>query len=109
MFVEPRQTHESMTWIRKPPDNAQHGELSWYIDASQIDTDGEAAAVRFGVGAVAVNDNGDLIAALRAVPPAFIDSIPAAEAWALWLVLSETPARKRVHGLLGQCEDSQGR
>ena len=96
VFVQPRQTEETVRWIIPIPDSANYQELTWYVDASQIDTEGEAAAARYGVGAVAVSPRGELVAAAYAVPPVYIDTIPAAEAWALWLVLSCTLTRKQV-------------
>ena len=96
MFVKPRDDSAKVNWLRHPAGHTPFHQLDWYIDASQIDAGEEAVAIRFGVAAVAVNSIGELEAAVYATPPDFIRSIPAAEAWGLWLVLSTTPARRRV-------------
>ena len=80
-----------MEWLKPIPDDAEYQELDWYVDASQIDVRIDSA-VRFGVGAVAVDQQGRLIAAMRAIPPRRIQSIPSAEAWAISAVLQATPA-----------------
>ena len=96
VFITPRETHEEITWLQHPSGDTPYHQLDWYIDASQIDAGEESAAIRFGVAAVAVNSVGQLEAAVYARPPSYIKSIPAAEAWGLWLVLASTPARRRV-------------
>ena len=96
VFVPQRQTDELIEWIKMPPEDTEYQMLDWYVDASQIDAKTEAA-VRFGIGAVAVNQRGDLVAAMRATPPSRVTSIPAAEAWAISAVLQVTPARRRVY------------
>ena len=85
VFVPPRQVDETVTWLKHPSGRVAYQDLDWYVDASQIDTDGEAAAARYGVAAVAVNEQG------------FVDSTSAAEAWGLWLVVASTPARRTVY------------
>ena len=95
VFVPQRHTDERVEWIKMPPEDIDYQVLDWYVDASQIDAKTETA-VRFGIGAVAVNQRGDLVAAMRAIPPSRITSIPAAEAWAISAVLQVTPTRRRV-------------
>ena len=96
VFVPQRQEEEHIEWLKQVPDDAVYHELDWYVDASQIDARTESAA-RFGIGAVAVNTRGDLVAAMRAVPPRRVASIPSAEAWAISAVLQATPARRTVY------------
>ena len=91
-----RETHQVIQWLNPIPSAVDFDSLSWYVDASQIDATTECAA-RFGVGAVAVSSLGELVAAVRSVPPAHIRSIPSAEAWAISLVFTETPFRHAVY------------
>ena len=82
VFTPPRQTDPTIQWLKPIPNRVLFHKLDWYVDASQIDASTEEAA-RFGVGAVAVSQSGELVAAVRAVPPACVKSIPSAEAWGM--------------------------
>ena len=84
-----------MTWLQQPGGDTDYGSLTWYIDGSLIDNQYKATA-RLGVGVVALDTLGNMVAAAHAIPPPWISSIPAAEAWGLWLVVSSTPCRKTV-------------
>ena len=70
-------------------------EWTWYIDGSLIDDEHHTTA-RLGVGLVAIDRIGKLRAAAMARPPPWVRTIPGAEAWALWLVLTNTAARRKV-------------
>ena len=79
VFTPHRSDDPTIEWIKEPDDHELPEHLDWYVDASQIDARTDAA-VRFGIGAVATNRNGDLVAAMRGIPPRHVRSIPAAEA-----------------------------
>ena len=96
VFTPHRVTHPTVQWLKPVPSSVDFDSLSWYVDASQID-ETTGCAARFGVGAVAVSPLGELVAAVRAVPPAHVRSIPSAEAWAISLVFTETPSRRAVY------------
>ena len=85
----------AVVWVVPLPEDANEAGLTWYVDGSLIDSFHRDMA-RLGVGVAAVDDFGTLVAAAYARPPAWIRTIPAAEAWALWLVLATTVRRKRV-------------
>ena len=95
IFVPGRSTEGEVQWLITPRSHVDPATLDWYIDASLVDgTLGPCA--RYGAAGVAVDDRGHLVAAWKGVPPAYVDSIGEAEAWALATVLLETPARRRV-------------
>ena len=96
VFAPHKHDNPVIEWIRELADHELPELIDWYVDASQIDARTEAA-VRFGIGAVAVNRNGDLVAAMRGIPPRHVKSIPAAEAWAISVVLQATPARRQLY------------
>ena len=94
-FIPNREPEGEVRWLFKPEGHVDPASLDWYIDASLVDgTLGPCA--RYGAAAVAVDDRGHLVAAWKGVPPAHVDSIGEAEAWALATVLLETPSRNRV-------------
>ena len=67
----------------------------------KIDADHSSTA-RLGVGLVAVDGRGYFRAAAYARTPPWVQTIPAAEGWALWVVLVETASRHKViTGCLG--------
>ena len=76
--------HEDFQWILPLPDDASADELRWYIDGSLIDP--QTPFQRLGAGLVGIAD-GIPKAVAMATPPAWIDTIPGAEAWSLYVVL----------------------
>ena len=86
---------EEVKWLKKVPDEWDESLLTWYIDGSTID--GPASTLsRTGVGFAAIGPRGELVAYGYAVPPWWISTTPAAEAWALGIVLGSTMVRKAV-------------
>ena len=82
-------------WITEITPAVPQNELVWYIDGSLINPEHRSTA-RLGVGLAAVDANGSLCAAAFARPPPWVRTIPAAEAWALWVVLDNTNDRRAV-------------
>ena len=76
---------EDVTWLVPVPRDSSPHLLKWYIDGSLIDP--QTPFQRVGAGMVAL-DNGIPVALATATPPPWIDTIPGAEAWALYAVLS---------------------
>ena len=96
VFIPPRQTEATINWLRTLRPDAEEAKLTWYVDASLID--GKLpGACRLGAAAVATDDRGHLMAAVSAVPPAFVRTIGEAEAWAVWLVLNSTATRRAIY------------
>ena len=83
-------------WLKQVPSYVDMATIDWYVDASQIDAQDDRSA-RYGAGLVGVDTRGCLVAAAYGCPPRHVDNIPAAEAWAIWLVLANTPTRRTVH------------
>ena len=76
---------EHIQWLVPPPDHTPMHLLKWYIDGSLIDP--QTPFQRVGAGLVGLAD--DIPVALAAAtPPPWIDTIPGAEAWALFVVLN---------------------
>ena len=82
-----------VTWHRRLPDHIAEETVTWYVDASLIDSDVPGAS-RFGAAAAAVDDRGHLLAAPSGVPPEYVSTIVQADAWAAWIVLANTTTRK---------------
>ena len=96
VFVPNRSAEGDVQWLISPASHIDPAALDWYIDASLVDgTLGPCA--RYGAAGIAVDQRGHLVAAWKGVPPAHVDSIGEAEAWALATVLLETPCRRRVY------------
>ena len=82
-------------WLVRDREATDESSWTWYIDGSLIDNEHESTA-RLGVGIVAVSSDGSLRAAARARTPPWVRTIPAAEAWALWVVLASTVHRGKI-------------
>ena len=82
-------------WVTALQPEFEQSDLVWYIDGSLIDS-GHWSTARLGVGIAAGDPHGTVCAAAFARPPPWIRTIPAAEAWALWVVLDNTCARRAV-------------
>ena len=78
--LEPRQ-QDTFRWYSQAPD-CTRCDLNWIIDGSALNTKWSTLAT-FGFGIVVTADNGDLVAWGGGVPPAWVDSASASEAWAL--------------------------
>ena len=76
---------EDFRWILEPGANVELSDLKWYIDASLIDP--RTPFRRLGAGFVGVL-RGAPVALANALPPPLVDTIPGAEAWALYVILS---------------------
>ena len=73
---------DSFTWSAGPPD-VTRGDCKWYIDGSMINGRWNLLATA-GFGIVVVADDGELLASGWGIPPSWVDSASAAEAWALF-------------------------
>ncbi len=71
---------ESFSWIVRPP----HGtaRARFYTDGSRLDGP-TALLARNGWAFVAIDNDGEVVASARGVPPPWIVDIPGTEAWAL--------------------------
>ena len=96
IFVNNRSTDETCEWVKQPSPRAISSQLTWYVDASQVDAEVEGAA-RVGYAGVAVSEQGTLEAAFRGIPPAHVKTIAAAEAWAIYKVMATTPDRRTIY------------
>ena len=76
--------NEELHWLIRPTDEVDLSGLSWYIDGSLIDP--RTPFQRLGTGITGIL-HGTPAALAWAIPPPWIDSIPGAEAWALFTVL----------------------
>ena len=76
---------EEFHWFMAPPASSKVEELRWYIDGSLIDP--QTPFQRVGAGIIGIR-NGVPEAVAMAIPPPWISTIPGAEAWTLYLVLS---------------------
>jgi hypothetical protein len=77
---------EEFWWIRPPAAEDELSYGTWYVDGSLLD--GHANHLgRLGVGLVVVGAKGRLLAVAGGVPPDWVRTIPAAEAWAILLAL----------------------
>jgi hypothetical protein len=95
IFIKKCSRNETVEWVKQLGPRADTAKLTWYVDASQMDAEVEGMA-RFGYAGVAVNEAGELEAAFRGIPPSFVKTIAAAEAWAIYRVMASTPCRKRI-------------
>ena len=78
-------SQEEFHWLLQPPEDLPPEQLKWYIDGSLIDP--STPFHRVGAGMVGIA-GGVPRAVAWAIPPPWIDTIPGAEAWALYVVLS---------------------
>jgi len=83
-----------MKWIKPPPQDSE-ADWTFYIDGSLIDGPSKRFA-RAGFAIAIVSAGGDLVAFALGVPPAWVRSAPAAEAWALLNVFLSCPAPPRI-------------
>jgi len=81
-------------WTRPPPQESG-ADWTYYIDGSLVDGPSKRFA-RAGFAIAIVTADGDLVAFALGVPPAWVRSAPAAEAWALLRVFSSCPSPPRV-------------
>jgi hypothetical protein len=76
---------ENFWWIIELPDGTDIAAVKWYIDGSLIDP--RTPFLRSGAGLVGISESRP-VAIAAAVPPPWIDTIPGAEAWALFCILA---------------------
>ena len=86
---------EWLRWIKRHDDYEDEQQLTWHVDASQIDNESEFTR-RFGFGIVAIDQLGRLKAAALGSPPDSVQTIAQAEAHAVAMVLSNTTARAEI-------------
>ena len=77
--------HEDFQWLLPPAEGIAPESLRWYIDGSLIDP--QTPFERVGAGIVGLA-RGIPIAIATATPPEWVDTIPGAEAWSLYVVLA---------------------
>jgi hypothetical protein len=80
----------SFTWIKEPSEHLLDGSERWYFDGSAINAKWRELCST-GYGIVVTSRSGSLLGFGRGVPPRWIKTAPAAEAWALSQVLSMMP------------------
>ena len=93
---------EWLSWIRKIDDATDEKQLTWYVDASQIDSESQFTR-RFGFGMVAIDQLGRLKAAALGSPPDYVQTIAQAEAHAIAMVLCNTASRA---GIVTDCQSN---
>ena len=76
---------ENFQWLVELPDDTDLSTIRWYIDGSLIDP--STPFLRLGAGLVGVCGSRPVALAI-AVPPPWIDTIPGAEAWALFCIMA---------------------
>jgi len=81
-------------WIKPPPQDG-YTEWTYYIDGSLIDGPSKRFS-RAGFAVAIVDASDDLVAFALGVPPAWVRSAPAAEAWALLKVFGSCPSPPKV-------------
>ena len=82
-----------LRWAQEIPSDVELGRLTWYIDGSAINGRWRDIATT-GYGIVVTNDEGLVVGCAQGLPPAWIRTAAASEAWALLQVLKcciETP------------------
>ena len=89
-----RQTEGWIRWVVGSPDLAPC-DATWFIDGSLIDGAHDLTA-RTGFAIAIVSSAGALVACAYGVPPAWVRSAAAAEAWALLMALREAPGVPRL-------------
>ena len=92
--ISPPFEHEHIVWDLWFDAHIDEAELTWYVDGSLLDGPREITA-RVGAGFAAVL-KGRLVAFGHAVPPCWVCTIPAVEAWALCVILQNTVSRRAV-------------
>ena len=68
IFIKKCSRNETVEWVRQLSPRADTANLTWYVDASQVDAEVEGM-VRFGYAGDAVNEAGELEATFRGIPP----------------------------------------
>ena len=86
---------EVFEWKLWPDTHADESDITWYIDGSLLDGP-RLITSRTGAGFAGVLSCGKLVAYGIGVPPDWITTIPAVEAWALNVILLNTLARRAV-------------
>jgi len=81
-------------WLKAVPDSVS-GELVYYIDGSLLDGPSRLFG-RTGFAVVAVDRQGELRGYGHGVPPCWVRTAAAAEAWALYVVLRACPTFPRI-------------
>jgi hypothetical protein len=84
-LVPPPPARSSFAWERAVPDDVDLAQCTVYTDGSMHDGPPkfDSLCARLGWSMVLVGDDGLIIASAHGVPPPFVRSVPAAEAWAL--------------------------
>ena len=90
-----RSSDETLVWLRQLAQHEDEGQLTWFVDASQIDDDFDATRT-FGFGLIAVTPSGRLAAAARGNPPGYVATIAQAEAHAVTIALEATTSRAAI-------------
>ena len=73
-------------WEVRPQDGVIESNVTIYTDGSMVD--GPSPDIgRVGFGIVAINEEGEVVAKGFGTPPAWINSVPGAETWALYEAL----------------------
>ena len=78
-------------WVRQPAEHLLDGSERWYIDGSAVNGKWRELSTT-GFGVVVVARDGALLGFGLGEPPSWVRTAPAAEAWALYQVLSTLPA-----------------
>ena len=77
-------------WIRQPADEDLDGSERWYFDGSAMNAKWRELCTT-GFGVVVTARSGTLLGFGKGVPPAWIRTAPAAEAWALAQIIGMLP------------------
>ena len=98
LFVKvpiPPQREEWFQWLLTPDCRIDLDECEWFTDGSQMDpTAGLFASCGFGV--VVLTKQNTLVGIGHGVPPSWVDTAAAAEAWALRFVLQNSAVVPRI-------------
>ena len=95
IFPSSQPKGETLSWVRKPGDHICDADLTWFVDASQVD--GDDGWIRsFGIGLLATDDQGKMVAAAYGHPPEYVSTISQAEAHAVAAVLEATMGHNEI-------------
>jgi len=103
--VPARDCEESFEWVKEPDDGLLEGDV--YTDGSLMDNDPEfeGSCRALGWSFVVLGPEGQVVAAARGCPPAYIDTIYGAELWAVQMVV--TRALAGMARIVTDCESVQ--
>ena len=85
VVIPPPCQSDTFHWVIEPAGGVVEGTV--YTDGSRLDGPDDAVA-RNGWAFIAVDDNGEVTASAKGVPPPWVTDIPGTEAWALYQAAS---------------------